>query len=91
MSKRKAKELDDEKHNSDDGLNKLAKYSRDDIVSSRQLLKLILQKWKDNVEEKGGLEKLNSQEVSNELKKLVGGEFKEKYEANRALQETLTL
>ncbi|GME84261.1 unnamed protein product [Ambrosiozyma monospora] len=90
MSKRKAMELDDSK-SSEDERAKRAKFSNDEVLQSKTLLTTILKKWKDNVNEKGGLEKLDSDEVVQEMKNLVDGEFKDQFEADKVLQEMLQL
>ncbi|VEU21518.1 DEKNAAC102617 [Brettanomyces naardenensis] len=88
MSKRKASELDDSQ--SQDSA-KRPRFSNDDVLKGKDDLKKVLRTWKDNVEKKGGIEKLSSDEIVTELKALVAGDFKEAFEKSEVLRDVLSL
>lgn len=89
MAKRKASELDDNEDGGSD--SKKPHFPDNELLDGRETLKAVLKKWKNNVESKGGLGKLSSDEVAEELRSIVSTKFKSKFESSEVLQYILAL
>lgn len=84
MAKRKASELDDND-------SKRQKLSDEELLAGRAELKDVLKTWKKNVELKGGLSELSSDQVVAELRALVDGQFKDAFATDKVLQYVMAL
>lgn len=89
MAKRKASELDDSKEGME--RSKRPRFTDEQLTEGREQLKKVLKQWKENVEKKGGISKLSSDEVVKELKGLIGGDFKDTMATNEVLKYVLEL
>lgn len=84
QAKRRSNELDDEKINN--RAKKMIKFSKDEVVNGDKIIREILQKWKQNVEDKGGVEKLTSEEIKSELSS-VAAEYDSQLKSNEILKD----
>mgnify|MGYP004706458047 CR=1 FL=1 len=98
MAKRKANELEEEEEENNEGTtgditdsSKKMKYSKEEYVEGKQLLKTILKEWKEKVAEAGGIENIDSEKAVSILHDLTGGKYSEEITKSAVLQETLSL
>lgn len=84
QAKRRSNELDDEKVK--ERANKMVKFSKEEISNGDKIIKGMLKKWKRTIEEKGGIEKLGSLKVKEELIE-ISKEYSKEMENSEVLKE----
>ncbi|KAG0674816.1 MutS-like protein, partial [Pichia californica] len=94
MAKRKATELDEDEEQENVGdkesSTKRSRFSKDQYVEGKKLLKDILKEWKQKVVEAGGLEQLKSEDAVKILHELTStGKYAGAVASNKVLQETM--